>query len=316
MTTEARGLSWGRAVLLGCTLAVAGLALLAGSKGAALADPNKAKAAAQILWAVVALLAVWAIAFRWVDRAFDSLVAFARRQGAQQFVRRADAGKGERIGTAAFFGAAGLCSLIPLFDPALTAKLADENNLVEALTSLFYLIATGACLFSLFRAKGRTWLRFNLAGLALMFFFVGMEEISWGQQYLEFATPQALEGINIQGEMTLHNIWSISLFQYPALLVTTMLLCVLPLAHVRSARWRDLMNATQFPVAPVSAAKAYGVAILSYFVIGFAMGSPTPLPFSWGDFIPSVDDEYLEFYLSFLFMIYACAGWRIRLGEN
>lgn len=42
--------------------------------------------------------------------------------------------------------------------------------------------------------------------LALMFFFGGGEEISWGQRIFDIQTPDALNEINAQGEVTVHNI--------------------------------------------------------------------------------------------------------------
>lgn len=43
-------------------------------------------------------------------------------------------------------------------------------------------------------------------GLALMFFFGAGEEISWGQRIFDIQTPEALNEINAQGEITIHNI--------------------------------------------------------------------------------------------------------------
>lgn len=37
-------------------------------------------------------------------------------------------------------------------------------------------------------------------------FVVAMEEIAWGQTYLQFKTPEALRAVNMQGQTTLHNI--------------------------------------------------------------------------------------------------------------
>ncbi|WP_345273129.1 hypothetical protein [Flaviramulus aquimarinus] len=42
--------------------------------------------------------------------------------------------------------------------------------------------------------------------MAIVFFFIAMEEIAWGQQFFNFATPENFEKINVQGEVTLHNI--------------------------------------------------------------------------------------------------------------
>lgn len=41
---------------------------------------------------------------------------------------------------------------------------------------------------------------------ALGLFVVAMEEIAWGQTYLQFKTPEVLRAVNMQGQTTLHNI--------------------------------------------------------------------------------------------------------------
>lgn len=50
-----------------------------------------------------------------------------------------------------------------------------------------------------------------LLGFAVMFFFGGGEEISWGQRIFNVQTPAALAEINVQGETNIHNI---GLFEY------------------------------------------------------------------------------------------------------
>ena len=45
-----------------------------------------------------------------------------------------------------------------------------------------------------------------LLGFALAFFFGGGEEISWGQRIFNIATPEEINAINDQGEITVHNL--------------------------------------------------------------------------------------------------------------
>ena len=42
--------------------------------------------------------------------------------------------------------------------------------------------------------------------VSLVLLFVGMEEIAWGQQLLDFKTPELIRAFNAQNEFTLHNI--------------------------------------------------------------------------------------------------------------
>ena len=45
--------------------------------------------------------------------------------------------------------------------------------------------------------------------LAAIFLIGAMEEISWGQRLFDWGTPQALQAVNQQGEITIHNLGSV-----------------------------------------------------------------------------------------------------------
>lgn len=85
----------------------------------------------------------------------------------------------------------------------------SENRPVEMLTFILLLLAgvRGLRLFYRLRTLGESALFYGFyfifaAGLIL----TAMEEIAWGQQFLTFQTPLALQEINMQGETTIHNI--------------------------------------------------------------------------------------------------------------
>jgi hypothetical protein len=94
-----------------------------------------------------------------------------------------------------------------------TRWILDENKIVEVLTFVFFLFAGGL---------GLNYCRQlikdgeNLLILSFYFLFsvglilIGMEEISWGQQFFGWATPESFRAINDQGETTLHNIKGMS----------------------------------------------------------------------------------------------------------
>lgn len=61
------------------------------------------------------------------------------------------------------------------------------------------------------RAEGQTGAKLQVYGLflvALLCFVVGMEEISWGQTYLGWETPDYLAAVNEQNETNLHNLFN------------------------------------------------------------------------------------------------------------
>lgn len=85
----------------------------------------------------------------------------------------------------------------------------EENHPVELLTFVFLL--GGGILGIVTAVEAR---RRGETALVYGFYFVfstgllltSMDEIAWGQWFLGFETPQAWRAINLQGEMTLHNV--------------------------------------------------------------------------------------------------------------
>jgi hypothetical protein len=45
-----------------------------------------------------------------------------------------------------------------------------------------------------------------MLALILLFLFIALEEISWGQQIFHFSTPEEIAAHNVQSETTLHNL--------------------------------------------------------------------------------------------------------------
>jgi hypothetical protein len=103
-------------------------------------------------------------------------------------------------------GFVGLLALPPT--RRMAERLLLENHPVELLTFLLLLYASTLAA-SVARQAAKHSERVVVVAFYVAFaalaFFVAMEEISWGQQFLGFATPAVVESINVQGELTLHN---------------------------------------------------------------------------------------------------------------
>lgn len=56
------------------------------------------------------------------------------------------------------------------------------------------------------RAPLQRWIALTYAGVALAMFLAAMEEISWGQTYFAWRTPESWAAINHQQETSLHNL--------------------------------------------------------------------------------------------------------------
>ncbi len=95
----------------------------------------------------------------------------------------------------------------------MTLLILDENNVVEVLTFVVFLIGGG---FGLNFCKRMFKEKENFLNIGFYFTFsvflilIGMEEISWGQQFFGFETPETFRPMNEQGETTIHNIKGMS----------------------------------------------------------------------------------------------------------
>lgn len=191
--------------------------------------------------------------------------------------------------------------------------LAAEDGIIETGTALLYLLAAAANLFFAARFAGLRWTRWSLYGLAALYFVVGMEEMSWGQRFLGVSTPESLAALNVQGEITLHNLWSTSINQALGLGVTFVLLVLLPLLYRFWPTGRKLVNGLGLPVAPTSTVALYAAGVIAAVVIGTHLGTLGIGPRSLYGLQPHFDDEYLEFFLAFLFFTVAVGGSRLEL---
>jgi len=106
-----------------------------------------------------------------------------------------------------------LATFVVLLAVPQTRRLAEyllsENKPVEMLTFLSLAWAAVYGLIVVRETAVHREPKFIVAFYALFAFFafvVAMEEISWGQQFFKFSTPEALKGLNAQGELTLHNL--------------------------------------------------------------------------------------------------------------
>ncbi|MEW6401722.1 MAG: hypothetical protein AB1649_07980 [Chloroflexota bacterium] len=89
----------------------------------------------------------------------------------------------------------------------------SEDHYFENLGAIGLFVASGFSFWAFLRARKlpasggmSTIKQLVYLGLALVFFFLAAEEISWGQRIFNLATPQALEQQNDQGEINIHNL--------------------------------------------------------------------------------------------------------------
>jgi hypothetical protein len=139
-----------------------------------------------------------------------------------------------------------------------------EDSLVESLQSVFYGIAAGGQLLmflGLSRGQRRNRRRVFHLLLFLVFLFVAMEEISWGQRIFGWDTPPFLEDLNLQGETNVHNIFggAFSPFHLAMMVFINGFCYLLPLGYHLSERIRALSDGIGLPVI--------GIDLIALFII-------------------------------------------------
>lgn len=89
------------------------------------------------------------------------------------------------------------------FDQRLLGRLVQEDGMLENAEAVSYFLASLLLFYIIVVHRVRNiW----LLGVALLFFLVGGEEVSWGQRIFSVATPETLRAVNVQGETNLHNV--------------------------------------------------------------------------------------------------------------
>ena len=98
--------------------------------------------------------------------------------------------------------------VLKIADEAAYRSLIRENGPVENVQAFFFLLtAVSAGWAATGFLKNRIYLfGFFYIVAAAGFFFIGMEEIAWGQHFLQITLPDYFKQHNVQSELSLHNL--------------------------------------------------------------------------------------------------------------
>lgn len=105
---------------------------------------------------------------------------------------------------------AALILIYIVLDPVGADGLAHEDRLIEDFSFIFWMVAVVCMIGVAYRLlRYRQRLAMAAAGaLAIVFFVIGMEEISWFQHVLEYDSADIFRERNSQGETNFHNFYS------------------------------------------------------------------------------------------------------------
>ena len=161
-----------------------------------------------------------------------------------------------------------------IIDKNMIDILTNEDEFFEDLTAFFFLCTSFLFFFRTYRNKENNKdfsliFRKNIfyIFLSFLFFFGGMEEISWGQRIFKFATPQIMKKINFQREFNFHNL---RIFQgefeggrekpeillmftfYRMFCMFWLIFCIIiPILYKKNKRFFIFLNKINFPIVPL-----------------------------------------------------------------
>jgi len=150
-------------------------------------------------------------------------------------------------------------------------RLTAEDGIVETAQAVFYFILASIFFhFTVIIARERECRKATKIGylvLAVLFLFIALEEISWGQRIIGFDTPGSLEEQNYQEETTVHNLgnyWSgIFFYLYSASVIAFVFLfgVLLPILKCRFKNMKVFLDRNRIPIPQLE------------LVFGFILGS-------------------------------------------
>lgn len=119
--------------------------------------------------------------------------------------------------------------------------LHQEDGFMEYMTAIFFLLAFiiyfyGALIANQKRNYNRMAM-FTIYFISISLFFIAMEEVSWGQRIFGWETPLVMKHLNVQNEMTFHNISSIPTLLTLVQLVAITLLTLVLVYRQNLHRW-------------------------------------------------------------------------------
>lgn len=183
--------------------------------------------------------------------------------------------------------------------------LIQEDGIVETTSALLWYASMIFIIVSIglgFRRGISIWFYILLA---LFFFTCGGEEISWGQRLYKIETPELLSKINVQNEITLHNIGSTSLFSNAFFLITITFFLLIPWLQKHIPGFIIYLTHFGLPGVMRGAVIVYLISLVAWIIVGLRYGTLGFHPFTlWGYYL-QLDDELFEMMAALSFFSFA-----------
>jgi hypothetical protein len=188
----------------------------------------------------------------------------------------------------------------------------DESQFFELGTAILFLTTSFFCLLSFLYNRN-----IFLLLLSILLFFGAGEELSWGQNFIGFKTPDELNKINVQKEFNIHNIeifntnnfdhtqkkgWH-RLLEINFLFRVFIILygIILPLSVFHNKWINKIVSKIKIPIAPISLGVFFFVSWLSFKIVLYFL--PTEKNNNYYESAGEIF-EFLTAYVFFLIGIY------------
>ncbi|MBN2070323.1 MAG: hypothetical protein JW814_02610 [Candidatus Krumholzibacteriota bacterium] len=186
-----------------------------------------------------------------------------------------------------------------------------EDGIIEYGSSILWFLAAMVVFIHIFRrsrcgVNGRWQLMTDIL-LIIFFILCAGEEISWGQRIIGIETPGILREVNVQRELTLHNIESVSIFSNAFFLLTVIFFLVVPWFAKKYSQVRKLLYFIHFPVSTRFIVYIFIVTLFAWILVGLRFGTLGFHPFSFypAAYYTQMDDELFEFLAAFSFFSFS-----------
>lgn len=248
-------------------------------------------------------------AFEGIAAAFDSIVVKSQSMRIRlTYARETEVGLFFVAMTALAGLYVGALSLIST-DAYLT--LIDEDGLVEYSSALFWILAAIFLAVSIIRSdrQSHTYRLQNLPYVLILLFFIvsAGEEISWGQRIFDIEVPDAIRAVNVQDELNLHNMGSISVFSNAFFLIAVTFFLIVPLVRSKRPALRDFMDYFGLPAPNRFAVGTFVITLCVWTFVGIRYGTLGFHPYSFyaENFYTQMDDEIFECMTAWSFLSFS-----------
>ena len=223
------------------------------------------------------------------------------------------------IGIFFFIVGFSLCAImtwLAFMDVKTYRTLIREDGIVEYGSAVLWFLAAIAMSLRLFSRPVPHRPRAYHLGFVLLFvaFFLVCcgEEISWGQRIFDIETSDWLTKVNVQNELTLHNIGSISVFANVFFLLVVSFFVVIPVVSLKFPESCRSLKYLSFPTPSKFAIGVFLVALTTWVIIGLRFGTLGFHPYSFytENYYTQMDDEVFEFLIAFSFFSFSVLNSR------